>query len=162
MATKRRTKVRPAPQPQEPKTRPSYDRELAFAICERLAAKESLRSICSAPGMPSEAAVRAWVIDNIDGFAARHTRAREIQALAWAEEILEIADDKEIDHERRRAMLDTRKWLVSKVLRKVYGDKLEVSGKDGGPIQLSVDERAARVRAVLEALQQPGKGKAEG
>lgn len=168
MAKSRRTsrrkpapvKPQPAPPTPQPVQRGLYTRELATRICERLANKESLKSICRDAGMPSEALVRSWVIDNIDGFAARHTRAREIQAMAWAEEILEIADDKQLEGDHRRSMVDIRKWLLSKVLRKVYGEKLELSGQDGGPIKLSVDERAARVRAVLEALQHPAKGKA--
>lgn len=160
MAT-RKTKKRPAkPAASAEPAATLYNRDLAAKICMRLAAGFSLAEICKPPGMPSAATVRSWVIDDVDGFAARHTRAREIQALGWAEEILEIADRKGVDGEHRRAMLDTRKWLVGKVLRKIYGDKVELSGRDGGPIQLSVEERSARVRAVLEALQQPGKSKA--
>jgi hypothetical protein len=34
-------------------------------------------------------------------------------------------------------MVDTRKWLLSKIFPKKYGDKVsaEVSGPDGGPIR---------------------------
>lgn len=150
-----------AAQSPRPTGRPStYDRDVATAICDRLAAGESLTTICAGPGMPPIATFRGWVVDNVDGLGARHTRAREIQALGWVEEIVEIADRENLDADRRRAMLDTRKWLVAKVLRKIYGDKLAVSGEDGGAIKLSVDERTARVRAVVEALM-ARKGKAK-
>jgi hypothetical protein len=38
-----------------------------------------------------------------------------------------------------RLQIDTRKWLLSKMLPKVYGDKVqqEHTGKDGGPIQMA-------------------------
>lgn len=43
-----------------------------------------------------------------------------------------------------RLQIDTKKWLLSKMLPKVYGDKVQQEhvGKDGGPIQLAaVDMR---------------------
>lgn len=47
------------------------------------------------------------------------------------------------DHiQRSRLRVDTRKWLLSKVLPKVYGDKSTTThtGPDGGPVQfVSVD-----------------------
>jgi hypothetical protein len=38
-----------------------------------------------------------------------------------------------------RLQIDTRKWLLSKMLPKVYGDKVtnEHTGKDGGPIEMA-------------------------
>jgi terminase small subunit-like protein len=42
--------------------------------------------------------------------------------------------------DRDRLRVDTRKWLLAKMLPKVYGDKVAVesSGPDGGPIQHEV------------------------
>jgi hypothetical protein len=39
--------------------------------------------------------------------------------------------------QRSRVRIDTRKWLLSKMLPKVYGDKTEVAvtGADRGPVQ---------------------------
>ena len=41
--------------------------------------------------------------------------------------------------QRSRPRVDTRKWLLSKALPKISGDKLtaEVTGQDGGPIETS-------------------------
>ena len=43
--------------------------------------------------------------------------------------------------QRNRLRVDTRKWMLSKMLPKVYGDHTKVTnehtGKDGGPIQLA-------------------------
>lgn len=119
-----------------------YSRQLAAQICWRLAQGETLRQICRDDEMPDESAVRQWALDNRDNFAPQYARAREIQAERWADELVEIADDgtndwqeRELDsgritavpdHEhimRSRLRVDTRKWLMSKVLRKKYGDK---------------------------------------
>ena len=83
-------------------------------------------------------------------------RAPARSNFAIADELLEIADDGRNDWmqrrgnderggcelngehiQRSRVRIDTRKWLLSKMLPKVYGDKSEVAvtGADRGPVQ---------------------------
>ena len=108
--------------------------------------------------MPADASVRQWAMDDVGpGFASQYARARELGYLAMADEIQGIADDgfndwmerkkrdgsteRVIDQEhiqRSRLRFDARRWLLSKALPKIYGDKLELGGPDGGPIQVSV------------------------
>ena len=94
--------------------------------------------------MPDERTVRRWALDNKEGFAEKYSRAREIGYLSMADEMLEIADDGSNDWmlrqhagnqsctangehiQRSRLRLDTRKWLLSKALPKIYGDKSPV------------------------------------
>lgn len=129
----------------------SYTPEVARDICEQLATGKTLREICRAEGMPPESTVRLWALDDREGFAAHYTRAREIGYHAMADDLLEIADDGRNDWmtrnsddgagwavngehmQRSRLRVDTRKWMLSKALPKVYGDKLELggTGKDG-------------------------------
>ena len=137
--------------------RPStYSQEIADEVCRRLAGGESLRAICRDEGIPDESTVRLWALDDREGFAAQYARAREVQFLAIADELLEIADDGRNDWmqrrgnderggwelngehiQRSRVRIDTRKWMLSKMLPKVYGDKTEVAvtGANGGPVQ---------------------------
>lgn len=147
--------------------RPSlFTPDIANAICERIASGESLRSVCRDEAMPSEAGVRRWALDDVNGFSAQYSRARELQAHAIADEMLEIADDGSNDWmvragkdgspgfelngehvQRSRARLDTRKWLLSKMLPKVYGDKItqEHQGANGGPVEFVIyGEREAK------------------
>lgn len=93
--------------------------------------------------MPGDATVREWVIDDREGFSAQYTRAIQARAMLWAEEITDIADDGSNDTyidpntgmektnaevvARSRLRVDTRKWMLSKVLPKVYGDKVDVN-----------------------------------
>ena len=51
-----------------------------------------------------------------------------------------------------RLRVDTRKWLLSKALPKIYGDRLEVDAKAG----LVVVETPAAIKALLEALPELG------
>jgi hypothetical protein len=116
--------------------------------------------------MPPESTVRKWVLlDNPPGFSAQYARARELQIEAWADELVDIAADgtndwmkrrtatgggrSNIDGEvqqelvpnveninRSRLHADTKKWLMSKIAPKRYGEKLAVHGDaEEAPIQ---------------------------
>lgn len=138
-----------------PSGRPlTYTQEIADAICVRLAAGESLNAICKADEMPPESTVRGWALDDVQGFAAKYTRAREIQADVLVEQILDISDDGSrdyvatengvsVDHDhiaRSRLRVDSRKWFASKVLPKKYGDKVALTGDGGGPLSMLLSE----------------------
>lgn len=134
-----------------------FSQQLADVICDRLAEGESLRSICRDEEMPVQSTVFKWLAQR-EEFAKQYARAREAQADAMADEILEIADDgrndtyidgngdERTDPEvigRSRLRVDARKWLASKMAPKKYGDKVtaEHVGPDGGPVQF---ERVVR------------------
>lgn len=140
-----------------PKMPTEFSPELAQEICGMLATGQTLREVCRRPEMPSEAAVRLWALENRDGFGAQYTRARELGYLSMADEIIDISDDglndwierrradgsteTVVDHEhisRSKLRFDARRWLLSKCLPKIYGDKLEHTGPDGGPIAVTV------------------------
>ena len=132
--------------------RPStFTQEVADLICERLADGESLRAICLADDMPNRATVFRWLGAEAT-FRDQYARAREEQAETLLDEIVEIADDSAGDAsdvdgmnvlnsehiQRSRLRVDARKWVVSKLAPKKYGDKLqtEISGPNGGPLQV--------------------------
>jgi len=76
--------------------------------------------------------------------AERYARAKDAALRAMADEILEIADATEGDTfvdddgnlkiapdvvNRARLRIDSRKWLLSKLAPKVYGDKLDIDAR---------------------------------
>ena len=117
-------------------TQSNYTPELADLICTRLSEGESLRSICRDPGMPTEATVRGWALRNHDGFDARYRQARQLQMDAWADFIVDIADESHRDARDRQIRVDTRKWIMSKIAAKRYGDRLVVAGEPENPLQV--------------------------
>lgn len=158
-----------------------FTQKLGVEICRRLAAGESLRGICADEGMPDESTVRAWALDNVQGFYPQYARARVIQAERWADEILEIAntplpgvtvttkmskDGNMYDEtrrsdmiEHRRLQVDSRKWLLSKVLPKVYGDKLTADIKadiTSGDEQVSILQSAREIAFALAVAMRDG------
>lgn len=119
--------------------RPSdYTQELADKICLRLSNGESLRHICLDEDMPDASTVHRWVLEDREGFYKQYAKAREIQAEQLFEEINELADtsvtdivgDDKSDSARvqaRKLQVDARKWYLSKVLPKKFGDKLDLT-----------------------------------
>ena len=117
-----------------------YTEELGKVICARIAAGESLRSICNEEGMPAASTVFLWLLDDDKSkFSEHYARARASQAELMFEEILVIADqaDQIIKSgaekksgayaQNQRLRVDTRKWYLSKVLPKKFGDKLDLT-----------------------------------
>lgn len=161
--------------------RPStFTRRLADEITRRMSQGETLKEICRNDGMPPESTVRRWALDDREGFYALYARAREMQVERWADELVEIADDGTNDWQERqvgegrvetvpdtehinrsRLRVDTRKWLMSKLVPRTYGDKAQVehTGKDGGPIEHSIEARQREAQALLAAVfDVPGAG----
>ena len=116
--------------------RPSiYTAEIAAEICQRMEAGESVRSICRSEDMPDEATVRLWARENREGFSAQYARAMETRMEALSDEILEIADNAVgEDVQAARLRVDARKWIMSKIAPKRFGDKLIHSGDPDAPL----------------------------
>lgn len=120
-------------------------------VLEYIEEGKSLRSILLSNDMPSSRTFYSW-LDADKEKVKRYARATEIRAEAIFEDMLEIADDgtndfmtitkgdleynvedKEVTN-RSRLRLDTRKWMLSKMQPKKYGDKLDVTS-DGDALQ---------------------------
>jgi hypothetical protein len=112
-----------------PMGRPTrYSRELAEAICRRLAEGESLRTICGEAGKPNFSTVMQWVIEDRGGFHAMYRRAREVQAHNLAERAIAeafFARGNE-DAQAARLRFDALRWYVGELLSEVYGERIEV------------------------------------
>lgn len=124
-----------------------FNDALALKICERISAGESLRAICQDDDFPNKSTVIAWILDGKHKeFSDQYAKAREIQAELLADEIIQISDTPQtgiinklgpagdvietrqedmLGH--RRLQVDSRKWYLSKVLPKKFGDKSEVA-----------------------------------
>ena len=116
--------------------RPSlYSPKLVEEICDRIADGESLRTICNDDTMPNRATVLRW-LDVHPDFAAKYARAREAQGYAMDEKILAVADACTTETAAAdRVKILAYQWRAAKLAPKKYGDKIEHTGKDGGPIE---------------------------
>jgi len=98
---------------------------------------KSLRKACDEEGI-SEATVLRWIDQDASGELSKHyMRARDGLLSLHARELLTIADSCD-DASKARVQIDARKWLLSKLMPKSFGDsiKAQVTGEDGGPVQM--------------------------
>jgi hypothetical protein len=95
--------------------------ELANQICQLITQGLTLRQIGKLPHMPHKSSVLLWRAEDAD-FADQYARARDAQAEAFAEELLEISDGKG-DVQRARLKVDTRKFLMAQMAPKRWGPK---------------------------------------
>lgn len=154
-----------------------YTQELSDRICSDIAQGMSLRTLCRPDDMPCTATIFNWFRSHPE-FLEQYTRAKEEQAEALVEEILDIADDGSNDWmekfnsdgnsvgwvlngehvNRSRLRIDSRKWLASKLKPKRYADKMinqntnQTLDKDGNPID-------DPITAMLKFVEQNNTGK---
>ena len=118
----------------------AFNQDKADLICIGLEEGLSLRKAAESVG-ESARTVLNWTKANPE-FLTQYTRAREIGYLQLADAILNISDEIEIEAKydgddvrlelsatavaRNRLRVDTRKWMLSKMLPKIYGDKIEL------------------------------------
>lgn len=114
-----------------------YTPELAELICERIATHSiGLKKLCEMyDDMPEKITIRRWCIKDPQ-FRSQYAQAKALQIETLIDEIIEIADDSSQDTlvteqgnrkcnaefiARSRLRIDTRKWLASKLVPKIYG-----------------------------------------
>lgn len=126
------------------KGKTEFSQEVFDNICERLSDGESLRAICASDDMPNKSSVFRWLACD-EKLRDQYAHAREEQADAIFDEILDIADDARNDWmernngedgagyvlngehvQRSRLRIDSRKWMAGKLRPKKYGDKIAV------------------------------------
>lgn len=103
-------------------------------------------------------------VDGDEADAERYARAKSIGLRALAAEIIDIADDGRNDTytdddgnqrpdneymQRSKLRIEARKFLLAKLLPKVYGDKLTLAGDADNPIAF-VDHTAVASKLLPE------------
>jgi DNA-binding helix-hairpin-helix protein with protein kinase domain len=112
--------------------------EKSQEVVRLMATGLSLRKSCIQAEIPAPMFLRA--VDASPELAEQYTRARQALLDKMADEILELADapvpvldNGATDNalvRQRQLQVDTRKWFLSKLAPKVYGDRLDVSVSD--------------------------------
>ena len=136
MATKKATKPDKA-------TKPERDKDaICQAVLQRMREGLSAFKACQAAGVP-QSTFNRWV-DADAKLAEDYAHAREDLIERMANDVLELADSEVPETgdgkkdwqaiQKHKLQVDTRKWLLSKLAPKKYGDKLEVSGDPANPL----------------------------
>ena len=137
-------------------TNPRKSPELIEAILDHiLYGKMSLVKACQKENL-SDGLFHMWM-KNDAALQEKYTHICEIRWLSLADEIFDVADDNSNDDvytddgkraannewlSRSRLRVDTRKWFLSKVLPKIFGDKIEVDNKGELGLNITVKHYA--------------------
>ena len=136
--------------PKKPRaTPPERKAELCDAVIDGMQGGLSCFKACKAAGV-SHSTFLMWVGDDAE-LANKYTRAREDLLERMASDLIDIADRPVGSTDSgatdsgavadKKVQIDTRKWLLSKLAPKKYGEKLEVSGDAANPIAIQRIER---------------------
>jgi hypothetical protein len=116
-------------------------------ICTEIEKGRALRNVLKEDKMPSTSTFYEW-LELYPDKSKQYTRATEIRAEAIFDDILSIADENANDTyindngievvnndviQRSRLRIDARKWVLSKLNPKKFGEKLDVTS-DNKPI----------------------------
>lgn len=166
------TSLVPPPSPNRGGRPTSYTEEIAATVCNGLAQGNTLLQICAEdPSLPDHSTIRLWAQENRNGFFAQYARARDLGLDAMAEQLFSIADDgskdyiervgdsgqvfRIPDHEhmaRSRLRIETRKWYLSKLAPKRYGEKVEIEMSKSSSDEMGVILAAVCTPAELADL----------
>lgn len=82
--------------------------------------------------------------------AAAFERARELRAEAEIDELIEIADTSTNDPKVVRNQLDARKWRITKLKPKKYGDRLQLDVTQTVDVSGALGEAKSRLRSLRD------------
>ena len=144
-----------------------YSAEVAKDICERVANGDTLQVIATSYDV-SIGTILKWLRE-IDGFASQYARAREDQAEFYLDEIIAISDESSQDKianedgtertdseaiQRSKLKVDTRKWVMSKLAPKKYGDSNKIDLNVSSLTELSDEQLDNIITQATERLKQ--------
>lgn len=128
--------------------KPSKEETIQMVLDGMRSGLSALKS-CKAAGVP-QSTFNDW-LNSDAALAAEYARARESLIEKMAEDLLAIADapvgstDSGATDtgavQKQRLQVDARKWLLSKLAPKKYGDRMTLAGDEDSPLTIQKIER---------------------
>ena len=110
----------------------TLDDAILADICADVAAGEPVHASIKAHGISARRFYAT--LDGSEKAAECYARAKSIGMDRMADDTLRVADDPNLDPNDKRVRVDTRKWLLSKLAPKKYGDRTILSNDPDNPI----------------------------
>ena len=110
-----------------------YTKKLGKFICEQIVQGKTLKAICENDAeLPTVVTIMKWATNPEHHFYPMYKEAREKAAELLVDDIVDLADNCHEDNvQKTKVQIETRKWIASKRLDEVYGDKSRVTGSGG-------------------------------
>lgn len=132
--------------------------DVVYDVIDYIAKGMSVRRACYVCGISGPAFYNHIARSNDEKLKADLAAAKEAGVDRMADEIIDIADapvrvapDGRIDTgavQKQKLQIDTRKWLMSKLSPKRYGDSMVIAGDADNPITIAKIERVVIESAV--------------
>jgi hypothetical protein len=131
----------------------TYTPELGAKVCELIASSASgLRKLSKENDwFPSVPTLLNWQSNHAQ-FSDQYAQAKRHQLEMLAEDIVDISNDDSLEPNDKRVRIDAIKWLLSKLIPKTYGDKLDLTS-GGEALSVSPQMIDARVQSIILAAQ---------
>jgi hypothetical protein len=137
------TKTHKTKAPAKPTKPGSEDRaQISQLVLDGMRSGLSAFKACQQAGI-SHSTFLKWVSED-ESLRDSYAHAREDLIERMAQEVLELSDSEVPETgdgkkdwqaiQKHKLQVDTRKWLLSKLAPKKYGDKIEVSGDPANPL----------------------------
>lgn len=119
--------------------------DMLTTLCDMASRGESRVDIAEAIGVSHMTLARWLIQDELPEVKDAYLKAKQAYANDLAEDVMRQAnaplhDDPKLANaeiQRRRLIVDTSKWVASKLLPKVYGDNLHINHAHSGEIKIS-------------------------
>ena len=131
--------------------------EVVDEICRRIAAGESLRSICRDDYLPAISTVTMWIVDGTQPeFVDKYWKAREAAGYVHADKIQDIASGLEsetIQPQVAKVALDAYKWSAERMAPKGHSprtiqDHQSSDGSMSPQAEISDEELDRRIKEL--------------
>lgn len=127
-----------------------YTDEIIKEFCRRISIGRSVHSVCRDEDMPSRETFYKSIREN-DYLSDQYREALKLREDYHFDEMLEIADmveDDGVKIQKAKLMIDTRKWVLSRMNPKKYGDRIdgELDSEDTKPKSIKVNVEVSDAR----------------
>lgn len=129
----------------------TYTPEIGRKICDAIINSQSglRKTLEEDPELPALGTVEGWIRNNAQ-FSSDFADAKRRQIELMADDIIDISRDETLEPNDKRIRVDTLKWLLSKLIPKTYGDKLDLTS-DGQQLGVASHIIDQRVQSIIMA-----------
>lgn len=146
-------------QASKPESKPTKDEIIQNVLAGMRSGLSAFKS-CQAAGVP-QSTFNRWVDADVK-LAEDYAHAREDLIERIASEVMDLADSEVPETgdgkkdwqaiQKHKLQVDTRKWLLSKLAPKKYGDRLELAGDKENPLQVQTIDATKLPTDVLAQI----------
>lgn len=120
--------------------RSSFDQEKADKFILLIGHGLSVHAAAGSAGINPPSTIYWWIVQ-VPEFSQRYLEACQAKCMKWADQLVSLADECPADIPsvaKCRQQIDVRKWMLSKIVPKVFGEKLQVNHDVKGSPQVNI------------------------